>query len=414
MDRPLDENYRKQLITKRVLQGGIALLIIICIFVFVPGWISPSISRNRIRTAIVDRGPIEATISATGTVVPEFEQVISSPIDTRVIKILKTAGSPLKKGEPIVNLDITESQLAFEKIKEELALKQNRQKQLNLELAKTLNDLQSQLRIKKLRIEFLNSNSEQQRRLVDIGASSKEQLRQAKLEEEIAAIELDQLQSSIENTKNSLQAQLDGLALETKILQNEKAQLQRQLELVSAKAERDGILSWVVSQEGATVRKGDPVAKIADLRTFRVEATVSDVHASRLSIGQPVKIKINEDNLSGTVSAIYPTIQNGIITMLVSLEDKSNNLLRSNLRVDVFIITANKPDALRVKKGQFASGEGAQQVFVLNDGVAKRTPVQLGISSFELFEVIEGLKEGDEVIISDMRDYIHMGEVKVK
>jgi len=414
MDRPLDENYRKQLITKRVLQGGIALLVLICIFVFVPGWITPSISRNRIRIAIVDRGPIEATISATGAVVPEFEQVISSPIDTRVIKILKTAGSPLKKGEPIVDLDITESQLAFEKAKEELALKQNRQTQLKLELEKTLNDLQSQLRIKKLRMEFLNSNSEQQRRLVDIGASSKEQLRQAKLEEEIAAIELEQLQSSIENTKNSLQAQLDGLALETKILQNEKAQLQRQLDLVSTKAGRDGILSWVVSEEGATVRKGDPVARIADLRTFRVEATISDVHASRLSIGLSVKIKINEDNLSGTVSAIYPTIQNGIITMLISLEDKSSNLLRSNLRVDVFVVTANKPAVLRVKKGAFAGGEGTQQVFVLSDGVAKRMPVQLGISSFELFEVIEGLKEGDEVIISDMRDYIHMGEVKVK
>jgi HlyD family secretion protein len=414
MDRPLDENYRKQLITKRVLQGGIALLILICLFAFVPGWITPSISRNRIRTAKVDRGPIEATISATGAVVPEFEQVISSPIDTRVIKILKTAGSPLRKGEPIVNLDITESQLAFEKIIEELALKQNRQTQLNLELARTLNDLQSQLRIKKLRMEFLNSNSEQQRRLVEIGASSKEQLRQAKLEEEIAAIELAQLESSIENNKNSLQAQLDGLALETKILQNEKAQLQRQLELVSTKAERDGILSWVVSEEGATVRKGDPVAKIADLRTFRVEATVSDVHASRLSIGLPVKIKINDDYLSGAISTVYPTIQNGIITLLVSIDDKSNALLRSNLRVDVFIITASKPDVLRVKKGAFAGSEGMQLVFVLSGGVAKRTPVRLGISSFELFEVVEGLKEGDEVIISDMRDYIHMSEVKVK
>jgi HlyD family secretion protein len=414
MDRPLDENYRKRLITKRVLQTTGALAIIVCFFVFVPGWISPSISRSRIRTAVVERGPIEATISATGTVLPEFESVITSPIDTRVIKILRTAGSALKKGDPIVTLDVTEPQVALDKVKEELALKENRQKQLKLDLERTLNDLQSQLRIKKLRMEYLNSNSEQQRRLVDIGASSKEQLRQAKLEEEIAAIELQQLQGSIENTKNSLQAQLDGLALETRILQNEKAQLQRQLDLASMKAGRDGILSWIVTDEGAAVRMGDPVARIADLRTFRVEATVSDVHASRLSMGLPVKIKINDDHLSGAISTIYPTIQNGIITLLVSLEDKSSALLRSNLRVDVFVVTASKPEVLRVKKGAFASGEGTQQVFVLNDGVAKRTPVQLGISSFELFEVVEGLKEGDEVIISDMRDYIHMGEVKVE
>lgn len=414
MDRPLDENYRKQMITKRVLQAGIALLIIISFFAFVPGWISPSISRNRIRTAIVDRGAIEATISATGTVLPEFEQVISSPIDTRIIKILKTAGTALKKGDAIVRLDVTEPQLAFDKVKEELALKENRQKQLKLELERTLNDLQSQLRIKQLRMEYLNSNADQQQRLVEIGASSKEQLRQAKLEVEIANVELQQLQNSIENTKNSLQAQLDGLALETKILQNEKAQLQRQLDLASTRAERDGILSWVVAEEGATVRKGDAVAKIADLRTFRVEATVSDIHANRLAVGLPVRIKINEDYLSGAVSTVYPTIQNGIMTLLVTLDDKSNALLHSNLRVDVFIVTANKDDVLRIKRGPFANGEGAQQVFVLERGVARRTPVRLGISSFEYFEVIEGLQEGNEVVISDMQDFAHMSEVKVK
>jgi HlyD family secretion protein len=99
---------------------------------------------------------------------------------------------------------------------------------------------------------------------------------------------------------------------------------------------------------------------------------------------------------------------------LIDLEDKSSALLRSNLRVDVFIITSSKEMALRIKKGQFVNSEGQQEVFVVRDGVAVKTPVRLGISSFDAYEVIEGLSEGDEVIISDMRDFIHMKEVKIR
>lgn len=414
MDRPLDETFRKQQITKRVVQGSVALAVVVVIFIWVPGWISPSVSRNRIRTAKVDRGPIEATITASGTVVPEFEQVIPSPIETRVLKILQRPGAVLKKGEPILELDISATTLALEKLNDQIALKQNEQARLKIDLEKTLNDLQTQLQIKKLRLEFLKSKTEQQQKLFEIGGSSKEQLRQTKLEEDIAQLELQQLETSIRNTQQSLQNQLEGVATELKILQDERAEARHQADLASAKAERDGVLTWAVSEEGATIRQGEVIAKIADLNSFRVDATVSDVHATRLAVGLPVKVKVNEDYLAGTISSILPTIQNGIITLHASLEDKSSKLLRSNLRVDVFVITAQKENVLRLKKGQFVNGEGDHEAFVVRDGTAYRTPVRLGLASFDQYEVVEGLAEGDEVIISDTHDFIHMKEIKVK
>jgi len=414
MDRPLDETFRKQQITKRVVQGTIALAVIAGIFIWVPGWISPSVSRNRIRTAKVDRGSIEATITASGTVVPEFEQVIPSPIETRVLKILQRPGAILKKGEPILELDISATTLALEKLNDQIALKQNEQARLKIDLEKTLNDLQTQLQIKKLRLEFLKSKTEQQQKLFEIGGSSKEQLRQTKLEEDIAQLELQQLEISIRNTQQSLQNQLEGVATELKILQDERAEARHQADLASAKAERDGVLTWAVSEEGATIRQGEIIAKIADLNSFRVDATVSDVHATRLAVGLPVKVKVNEDYLAGTISSILPTIQNGIITLHASLADKSSKLLRSNLRVDVFVITAQKENVLRLKKGQFVNGEGDHEAFVVRDGMAYRTPVRIGLAGFEQYEVVEGLAEGDEVIISDTRDFIHMKEIKVK
>jgi HlyD family secretion protein len=414
MDRPLDENFRKQQITKRVVQGSIALMVVVAIFIWVPSWISPSVSRNRIRTAKVDRGPIEATITASGTVVPEFEQVIPSPIETRVLKILQRPGAVLKKGEPILELDISAATLALEKLNDQITLKQNEQARLKIDLEKTLNDLQTQMQIKKLRLEFLKSKTEQQQKLFEIGGSSKEQLRQTKLEEDIAVLELQQLEISIRNTQQSLQNQLEGVATELKILQGERAEAKHQLDLASTKAERDGVLTWAVPEEGATVRQGEVIAKIADLNSFRVDATVSDVHATRLAVGLPVKVKVNEDYLAGTISSILPTIQNGIITLHASLSDKSSKLLRSNLRVDVFIITAQKENVLRIKKGQFVNGEGNHEAFLLREGTAYRTPVRIGLASFDQYEVVEGLAEGDEVIISDTRGFIHMKEIKIK
>ncbi len=414
MDRPLAPEILKRENLKRALKIGAPVIAIIVVLMLISAWIHPSINRNRIRTAKVERGPIAATITASGTVVPEFEQALSSPIDSRVLKVLKRPGAILAKGEAILELDVSAAQLDLERVHDQIALKENQQAQLRLDLDKSLTDLQTQLQIKKLRREYLQAKNEQQKQLFAIGGSSKEQMRQSELEEEIAGLELQQLDGSIRNTQSSLENQLQGVATEIRILQKERAAAGHQLELATTKAERDGVLTFALSEEGATVRKGEVVARLADLSSFRVQATVSDVHAGRLAVNLPVKVKVNEDFLTGTVAGIFPKIENGIVTMNVNLDDKPNAALRSNLRVDVFIITASKDDVLRLKKGAYVTGEGAQEVFVIRKNAAVKTPVRFGLTSFEYFEVLEGLSEGEEVIVSDMRDYAHVQEVKVK
>lgn len=415
MDRPLDPAFLKEQLTKRYVRLGVIVAIVAALLFWIPGWISPSVSKNRIRTAKVETGPMAATITAAGAVVPEFEQVISSPLDTRVLRILRTAGTTIQTGQPILELDVSEARLALARLDEQLALKENRQAQLKIDLDKTLNDLSSELQIKKLRIDYLQTKVEQEEKLFQIGGSSKEQVRQSKLELEIAYLEFAQLERSIANTQQSLQNQLEGVTLETKITRGERDEAARQLELATTKADREGVLTWVVPQEGVTIRKGEMLAKIADLNAFRVEATVSDVHASRLAAGLPVSVKIDDEtNLAGTIASVLPAIQNGIVTFLVALEDKTSARLRANLRVDVYVVTAAKEKTLRVKRGPFVTGEGEHEVFVIRDGAAVRTPVRIGLVGFDYFEVLVGLQEGEEVIISDMRDFIHMKEVKIR
>jgi len=414
MDRPIDPLFKRRQALRRVAFSILGFAIVVAVFTAARAWITPSLSRNSIRTARVDVGPIESTITASGTVVPELEQVFSSPIDSRVLKILKRPGDQLHKGDAILELDVSQSVLALEKLNEQLAIKENQQGQRKLELENKLIELQGQIKVKTLDLKSYELKAAQQRQLHQAGLSSQDELRKAEVLEEKTQIELKQLEGTSANAERATQSQLEGLALEIRILQKERAEAQRQLELATTKADREGVLTWVVAEEGATVRKGDVIARLADLSSFRVEATVSDVHASRLRIGMPVKIRVNEqDYLEGSVSNILPTIKEGVVTFFVSLADRSNRLLRSNLRVDVFIVTDRQQRALRIKRGAFAGGAGQQDVFVIRGGVALRTPVRLGLASFDYYEVLEGLAEGDEVIISDMRDYARLKQVKV-
>ena len=168
------------------------------------------------------------------------------------------------------------------------------------------------------------------------------------------------------------------------------------------------------TEEGATIRKGDVIARLADLSAFRVDASVSDAYASRLSVGQPVQVRVDDRMLDGQISDVLPTVQNGVITVRVALKDRSNPALRQNLRVEVFIVTGHRERALRVRKGTSTSGEGVQQVFVVRGDRADRVRVRFGIASFDFVEVVEGLAAGDEVIVSDMTDYQHLASIRLR
>lgn len=348
MDREIDPTFRKKQFIKRALFFALPACMLAALLIWGPGLIKTSISRARIRTAKVDRGPIESTISASGTVVPEFEQVLSSPISARVVRILKRPGEVVKRGEPIIELDTSESILALEKVNQQIELKLNQQAKAKLDLENTLNTLQSQWEIKNLEYKSARSSAARNRTLNKQGLLSEEQLRQAELQEEKVGYELKQLEGAKQNAQHSTRTQVEGLALEMKTLEKERSEAARQLDLATTKSDRDGVLTWVINEEGATVQKGAVIARIADLNSFRVDATLSDVHAVRLSPEMAVSVKVGEDYLPGFISSINPTINNGVITVLIRLKEKASPLLRSNLRVDVLIVTERKDQALRI------------------------------------------------------------------
>jgi HlyD family secretion protein len=380
--------------------------------VWLPGWMRPAVSRERIRTAKVTSGPIDAVIMATGTIVPDVERVLSSPLDARVLRILQRPGAQLKQGDPVVELDISESVLALEKVIKDLKVKDNQQSQTRLTLEKSLVDLDGRIEVKALELQSAQARLEGDDQLLKEGLLSRDARRRSELAVKQAQIELAQLRDERKNAERATGVQIEGLALERGSLDKEAAQARRLLDLSTTKSDRNGVLTWILSQEGALVRKGDVIARIADLSSFRVDATVSDVHAGRLRTGMPMVLRINDVDLRGTVTEVYPTVENGVIRFTAALAEPSNKLLRPSLRGDVLVVTDRKPRALRVKRGPFA--DNARQAFVVRGDRAVRVPIEIGLAGLDEVEILSGPAEGDELIISDMRDYVHLTEVRVR
>jgi HlyD family secretion protein len=414
LDRPLDESVVRHRHRRRAAVAVGALALAIAAFTWAPSLVRPAVSRDGIRTSVVDAGPLEAAISASGRVLPEVEQVLTSPVDARVLRVRKRAGDAARAGETIVELDLSQAKLAVEALDRDLALRQNDERRKKLELESKLSDVEGRYEAKRLELDARRSALGRKRQLQEAGLISVQELKEAELAEAQAAIELKQLDASRRLARESTDAEIAGVALDAASLRSRRSEAWRELERGTARADRDGVVTWTLTEEGATVRRGDPVARVADLSAFRVEGTVSDLNAGRMVVGLPARVQAGDERLGGAVCAIGPAIRHGVLAFTVSLADKSRPVLRPNLRVDVDVLTERKARVLRVARGPIATGDGTQDAFVIRGGQADRTRIRLGAASPTHFEVLEGLREGDEVIVSDVSGYLHAGRLRVR
>jgi HlyD family secretion protein len=418
VDRELPEQTIRR--NRAALIGKIALPVIALgvILALLPGWMRPSLNRSRIRIATVTTGPIDAVVTAAGTVVPAVERVLSSPVDARLLRVLRRPGEAVRQGDPVAELDLGETRLAFDTIVTNGRLSDNAQAQAKLALATSLADLDGRIERQALERQMLGEKADSSERLFKDGLVSQQGLRDAQLAVKQAELQLAQLRRDRDNATRSAALQGEQLTLQREALARQADQARRQLELGTTRSDRDGIVTWVLSQEGSLVRRGEVVARIADLSAFRIDATIADVHAARIRAGAPVTVVVNglasdDVTVSGTIVEVQPAVADGTIRFTAALTDPSHKELRANLRVDVLVITDRRARALKVKQAAFPEIEGKHYGFVVRDGRAYRTPITLGLRSFDEVE-ISGVEPGDELVISDMRDYAHLQEIDIQ
>jgi HlyD family secretion protein len=178
-------------------------------------------------------------------------------------------------------------------------------------------------------------------------------------------------------------------------------------------ATRKGVITYVNKNIGANIHEGETLARIADLGSFKVQGSISDNSLDELHTGIPVIIRINDNQLRGHVTNVSPSIQNSIISFDIQLDDRSSKLLRPNMKVDVFLVTATHNKVMRVANGPAFKGSNLQDIFVVNKGKAERRTVHIGLTNFDYVEIQDGVKPGDVLITSDMSEYKNSTEITI-
>jgi HlyD family secretion protein len=414
MDKSIEEEVKSKKKRKTFSYVLISVAILVAAIWFVRSSFASTLKKSGITTAVVERGNIENTITATGEILPEFEEIITSPINASIEDVVMDAGNKVQAGESVLTLDKSASQTEYEKQKFELESKRNDIQKLKLDLNKSFYDLKSNNDIKQLRINSLQADVENAKRLYKAGGGTKEDVDKAELDLKVANLEKQQLENEIKSKQQTMQLEIREAEIAADVEQNNLAELQRKLNAANIVATRAGVVTWINKNIGATVHEGESIARIADLSSFKVSGSISDNYLDQLHNGMPAIIRINDAQIRGTVSNIYPSVQNGIVSFDIRLDEQNNKLLRPNMKVDVYLVTDLRNNILRIANGPAFKGASTQNIFVLNNGKAERRTVHIGMSNFDFVELKDNVKAGDVVITSDMSDYKNSKEVTIK
>ena len=414
MDQLIEQEVTARKKKKGIMIGLIAVLVLVGSIWLMRATLKSSIKRSDITTAVVEMGSVENTLNATGEVLPEFEEILTSPINASIKNVVMDAGNKVNAGQSILTLDKSASQTEFEKINFQMQSKRNEIAKLKLDLNKSFFDIQSNNDIKQLRISNLADAVENAKRLFKAGGGTREGIEQAELNLKVAQLEKKQLENEIKSKQQTMQIEIKEAEIALAIQQNDLSGLQRKLQLANIIATRSGVVTYVNKNIGATVHEGDALARIADLSSFKVNGSISDSYMDQLRNGMPVIVRINEVQMKGHVVNVYPSIQNSIVTFDVQLDERNNKQLRPNQKVDVYLVTDVRSKTMRVANGAAFKGPADQDIFVLNGGKAERRSVHIGLTNFDFVEIKDGVKPGDVVITSDMSEFKNAKELTIK
>lgn len=415
MDRELTSDERKKAMRKKLLPYLIGIGAVAIIIVVLMVSLRTSISRDDLMVATVDSGTIETTVTGSGNVVPAFEEIINSPINTRIVEVYCKAGDSVDTGTPLLRLDLQSTETELNKLKDQIEMKRYELEQQKVNNSTRVSDLAMQVKVKEMAVNRLEVELRNERYLDSLGSGTGDRVKQAELAYNTGKLELEQMRQQLANEHKVTDAGLNVKNLEINIAGKNLGEMSRTLNDAQIRAPRRATLTFINDQIGQKISEGEKIAIISDLSHFKVDGELADSYGDRIRVGSKAVVRVGRERMPGMVSNVTPLSRNGVISFTVRLDDDANKRLRSGLKTDVYIMCDVMEDVKRIKNGSFYTGPGSYDLFVFNgdNELVKRT-VKLGESNFEYVEVINGLEKGDKVVISDMKRFNNSNTIKVK
>jgi HlyD family secretion protein len=362
----------------------------------------------------VDKGMIEVTVNASGKIVPLIEEIIVSPINSRILEVYRNPGDKLNAGDPILKLDLTFTETEYRQKLDEKEMKLSKMLQSRISAENIVSEMEMQKKVKEMQLKQMETQLQNELYLDSLGASTSDKIRQALLDCEVTKLELQQLTQKIDNQRRNMETDNKVQELELSIFEKSLAQSLQLLNEARILAPQNAVLTFVNNMIGSRVSVGDQIAIISDLSSFKIESEIVDSYADMVVVGAKTTVKISDIEMEGWVANITPSVKNGMINFIVALSNPDNSKLKSGLKADVFVNHGIQANVVRIPFFQSYSGEGEYEIWVINGSQAEKRTVILGDNSYEYIAVKKGLNEGEKVILSDMSSFKKKEKLKIK
>ena len=390
----------------------ICLTIIIAIAILYPyfsRWSgsSMSISADLIRIGTVKRGDFIRDLSIQGRIVAAISPKLYSPAQG-TITFLVEAGDSVLQSQILATIDSPELS--------------NQLKQEQSTLLRLQFELERQKILSKKQV-LVNQKSSDLAKVALVAADrEKRRANQAYQSHSISQIDFEKAQDDLENAKvvhkhsvNVGKLNVESLEFE---VQAKQLQVDRQalqvFELTRQEVELtlispvNGIVGNLAVEQKNQVNKNQAIMSVVDLTEFELDVKIPESYADDLAIGMLAEVNLNGQTHQAILVTISPEIENNQVTGRVRFaktDSQANALsapsgLRQNQRLTTRILMESKRDVLLVERGQFLQSANGNMAYVVQDGLATRTAIKIGARSLSVVEVLSGLKEGQQIIIS--------------
>jgi HlyD family secretion protein len=379
---------------------------------------APTVERGTVWTDTVKRGPLVRQVRGLGSLVPSQESVRQIPAETEatVVRIHTLAGSQVTASTILLEMSNPQTEQAA--VDAELQLKAAEAEYQSLR-AKLESDLMNQ-KAGAATVHADHSQAQRQadtdKSLYELGVisglaykSSKDKADELTTRNDLETQRLTSNQRAIESQMAEQQAKVDQMRV--------LAQLkQKQLDALKVRAGIDGVLVDLPLQVGQHVLPGTMLAKVVEPNHLMATVKIAETQARDVQIGEPAAVDTHNGVVAGTVMRVDPAVQNGTVTVDVKLTGELPKGARPDLSVDGTIDLERMENVLYVGRPAFGQETSTISLFKLNpDGQgALRVPVKVGRASVNSIQVIEGLHEGDAVILSDMSRWDNTDRIRLE
>jgi HlyD family secretion protein len=364
---------------------------------------APTLDPSTAVIETVKRGEMVRDVRGNGTLVPELTRWVPAPADGRVEKILLKAGVEVDPSTVIAEL--SNPQLEQQASDTDLQVKAAEADQENLKVK-----LESDTMTQKSAIATIAAQYSQAKLQLDADEKLAKEGLVADLTLKISRVTVQDLanrlkveQERLAVAARSTKAQLNAAGSRLDQLRALAVLRRKQVDDLKVRAGSGGVLQQVLVTEGQQVTPGTNMARVADPASLKAVLRVAETQISGVRVGQPVVVDTRNGLIQGTVSRIDPAAREGTFEIDATLVGPLPPSARPDLSVDGTIELERLQDVLKVGRPAFGQAQQTIGMFVLSpDGTeAERRSVKLGRNSVSQIEILDGLKEGDRVIISD-------------